>query len=107
MQGPAPGTLNVHHSSATNPVWPGGTPLVYLMGRDVAQHGTGHRHVSCSLWLWYVLHQHPGKEHEQRSGPIPWSRAPSRRWVAPSPAGTVARTSFPKTPPQPIDLQKK
>lgn len=40
MQGPAPGTLRVHHSSAANPTWPGGTPPAYPMGRDVAQQGT-------------------------------------------------------------------
>lgn len=40
MQGPAPGTLSVHHSSAANPTWPGGTPPAYPMDRDVAQQGT-------------------------------------------------------------------
>lgn len=66
---------------------------------------TGHLHIPWSLWLWYVLHQRPGKEHKQRSGSIPWPLARSRRWMALSSAGTVAHTTFPKTPPQPIDLQ--
>lgn len=61
---------------------------------------TGHLHIPWSLWLWYILHQRPGKEHKQRSGSIPWPLARSRRWMALSSAGTVAHTTFPKTPPQ-------
>lgn len=78
MQGPAPGTLSVHHSSAANPTWPGGTPPAYPMDRDVAQQGTDwappHPVVPVAL---------------VRSPPASWEGAQAAVWFHPLALGTV------------------